>query len=125
MSAVADNETEDLEALFDQIAAGRAAEEAPAAVAAVAPVAPAAPVGEAPAEGEPYDIFHRVGQLTRNLHDALRELGYDKNIDAAVGKLPDARESQHRAVFRGGLLLLELEDLECAIVEVGERVDPP
>lgn len=91
MSAVADNETEDLEALFDQIAAGRAADEAPAAVVAAASDAPVASVGEAPADGEPYDIFHRVGQLTRNLHDALRELGYDKNIDAAVGKLPDAR----------------------------------
>lgn len=92
MGAVAENETEDLEALFDQIAAVRAAEAAPAK----APGAEAAPAAAHPAEHEgttqePYDIFHRVGQLTRNLHDALRELGYDKNIDAAVGKLPDAR----------------------------------
>jgi len=85
MGAVAEKETEDLEALFDQIASARAAGESakPAADAA----APAAITGER----EPYDIFHRVGQLTRNLHDALRELGYDKCIDSAVGKLPDAR----------------------------------
>lgn len=92
MSAVADNETEDLEALFDQIAAGRVAEteakKAPVAEAVSAAELHAAHEG---AKQEPYDIFHRVGQLTRNLHDALRELGYDKSLDAAVGKLPDAR----------------------------------
>ena len=34
----------------------------------------------------------RVGQLTRALHDALRELGYDKKLASAAGSLPDARE---------------------------------
>jgi chemotaxis protein CheZ len=93
MSAVADNATEDLEALFDQIASQRSAGETrPAAAApASAPAVPAAANAGTASDGEPYDIFHRVGLLTRNLHDALRELGYDKNIDAAVGKLPDAR----------------------------------
>jgi chemotaxis protein CheZ len=86
MSAVA--ETEDLEALFDQIASERTESVAAPAV-AVAPAAGTA--NPADTGGEPYDIFHRVGQLTRNLHDALRELGYDKSLDAAVGKLPDAR----------------------------------
>jgi chemotaxis protein CheZ len=86
MSAVA--ETEDLEALFDQIASERT-ESVAAPAAALVPAAGAA--APADGEGEPYDIFHRVGQLTRNLHDALRELGYDKSLDAAVGKLPDAR----------------------------------
>ena len=38
------------------------------------------------------DVFVRVGMLTRNLHDTLRELGYDKGVEAAVGSLPDARE---------------------------------
>ena len=96
MSAVAENETEDLEALFEQIAAGRnAGQETPLAAApasAVAAGGAAAGAAEPAAQPEePYDIFHRVGTLTRNLHDALRELGYDKGVDAAVGKLPDAR----------------------------------
>jgi len=92
MGAVAEKETEDLEALFDQIAAGRAAEEtAPQPAAVESKPAGGAPEEHGGASQEPYDIFHRVGQLTRNLHDALRELGYDKSIDAAVGKLPDAR----------------------------------
>ncbi len=38
------------------------------------------------------DVYVRVGMLTRNLHDTLRELGYDKGVEAAVGSLPDARE---------------------------------
>ena len=38
-----------------------------------------------------HDVFVRVGLLTRNLHDTLRELGYDKGVEAAVGSLPDAR----------------------------------
>ena len=39
----------------------------------------------------PHDIFVRIGTLTRRLHDALRELGYDKQVEDAVGSLPDAR----------------------------------
>lgn len=81
---------DDLEALFDQVSAASAAarSEAPAADAS------ASPDGGAPAAAEdvePHDVFHRIGSLTRNLHDALRELGYDKNVETAVNALPDAR----------------------------------
>ncbi len=38
-----------------------------------------------------HDVFVRIGMLTRNLHDTLRQLGYDKGVEAAVGSLPDAR----------------------------------
>jgi len=37
------------------------------------------------------DLYHHVGRLTRQLHDALRELGYDRELESAVGSLPDAR----------------------------------
>ena len=37
------------------------------------------------------DVFQRVGALTRTLHDALRELGYARDVEQAVGSLPDAR----------------------------------
>jgi chemotaxis protein CheZ len=40
----------------------------------------------------PHDVFQRLGALTRSLHDALRQLGYDKCVEDAVGMLPDARE---------------------------------
>jgi len=38
------------------------------------------------------EIYHRIGNLTRVLHDALRELGYDKDLAATREHLPDARE---------------------------------
>lgn len=40
---------------------------------------------------EAQDLYHRIGEITRRLHDALRELGYDKKIEASLGSLPDAR----------------------------------
>jgi chemotaxis protein CheZ len=99
-----DSSTEDLEALFDQIAEQRNTQEkaAEASVPASLPggkevptlkseAAAANAASEGPAGGEPFDVFQRVGMLTRNLHDALRQLGYDKGIDSAVGALPDAR----------------------------------
>lgn len=117
-AAAATGDSDDLEALFDSVAAQRTASPAaPTAAAAAAPdtaagdsdelealfdrvsservqtpvahaAAPASAVPEDPAE----HLFHRVGQLTRTLHDALRELGYDKKIASAANSLPDARD---------------------------------
>jgi chemotaxis protein CheZ len=54
-------------------------------------VAPANPAdAAAPESGE--DIHHRIGQLTRTLHNALRELGYDRDLMDARDHLPDARD---------------------------------
>lgn len=87
---------DDLEALFDQVSAEyQAKEEAVAAPAPMAPGKPARPEVAAGAEAEPYDVFVRVGNLTRQLHDALRELGYEKAVEDAVGSLPDARSRLH------------------------------
>ena len=43
------------------------------------------------AKPEAFDVFQRIGNLTRSLHDALKELGYDKQIEHSIGSLPDAR----------------------------------
>jgi chemotaxis protein CheZ len=37
-------------------------------------------------------LVSRVGQLTRRLHEILRELGYDQQIERAAQAVPDARE---------------------------------
>ena len=37
------------------------------------------------------DFYQRVGEITRQLHDAMRELGYDRQIEATLGSLPDAK----------------------------------
>ena len=36
-------------------------------------------------------LYHRLGELTRTLHEALRELGYDRQLEAVVSTLPEAR----------------------------------
>ncbi|MCX7814762.1 MAG: protein phosphatase CheZ [Tepidimonas ignava] len=37
------------------------------------------------------DIYQRLGEITRQLHEALKELGYMPALKDAVGELPDAR----------------------------------
>jgi chemotaxis protein CheZ len=37
------------------------------------------------------EMYVKLGHLTRTLHEALRELGYDKQIEASTASLPDAR----------------------------------
>lgn len=36
-------------------------------------------------------LYTRVHEITRRLHDALRELGHDKRIEASLGAVPDAK----------------------------------
>jgi chemotaxis protein CheZ len=46
-------------------------------------------------DGEPIPadtVYQRIGHLTRTLHDALRELGYDKELQGTRDQLPDARD---------------------------------
>jgi chemotaxis protein CheZ len=52
----------------------------------------AAPIVAAGPSGSEPNIHHRIGQLTRTLHDALRELGYDRELMQARDHLPDARD---------------------------------
>lgn len=37
-------------------------------------------------------IHQRIGELTRELHDALRALGYDRSLNDCAEALPDARD---------------------------------
>ena len=37
------------------------------------------------------DVHHKIGQLTRQLHDALRELGLAEKLQGTAGELPDAK----------------------------------
>jgi chemotaxis protein CheZ len=53
------------------------------------------PIALAPegAEHGGYDeVLARVGQMTRSLHDSLRELGFDKLIEQAAHEMPSARD---------------------------------
>ncbi len=37
------------------------------------------------------EMFHRIGSITRQLHDALQELGFAEKLKGSVGELPDAQ----------------------------------
>lgn len=37
-------------------------------------------------------VIDQVGQLTRNLHDSLRELGYDRRLEAIANEVPEAQD---------------------------------
>ena len=80
------DDSQDLQALFDSIAAQkRAADTSPrdgddhlSADSAAWPV-----------QGK---VFQQVGQMARQLHDTLGALGYDKLIEKTVTALPDAKD---------------------------------
>jgi chemotaxis protein CheZ len=68
-------ECDDLESLFDSIVAANAIDEPPAQSA-----------------GTSDNMLNRLGQMTRTLHDTLRELGLNKEIEKAASSIPDARD---------------------------------
>jgi chemotaxis protein CheZ len=74
------NDSDDLEALFDSIVSDNKD------IAKIEKKPAKSPVLE---EG---GVFNEIGLLTRALHDSLRELGYDKNLQKAVSAIPDARD---------------------------------
>jgi len=77
-TAAAAGDTPELEALFDSVAGQVAGSARPAAAA-----------GEA-SQGD--NVFQRLGHMTRQLHDTLRELGYDRALEEAAKAIPDARQ---------------------------------
>src|SRR5690606_23942902 len=75
----------------DSIAAEhRKAQAAKAAAPAVAAAGPALAAASAP--GSDAALLTKLGQLTRTLHESLRELGYDRLVEQAASSIPDARE---------------------------------
>jgi chemotaxis protein CheZ len=73
----------DLQALFDSVAAQAAAPSR----------ATGSPPRAAAAEDEVQEaVYNRIGHLARRLHDALRELGYDKSLEETARQIPDACE---------------------------------
>ncbi|MTW11472.1 protein phosphatase CheZ [Pseudoduganella eburnea] len=85
-AATDSGDSDDLESLFDSVAA---ASKTPAPAAA-----PAAPAGEAAADGGEHadGMFERLGGIVRLLHDSLRELGYDKALTEASTQIVDAQD---------------------------------
>ncbi len=75
-------DSDELQALFDSLAA-----------AAPEPEVAPPPVPEMPKpDPQVLEMYTRVGQMTRKLHDALHELGYDKSLERAASTIPDAKD---------------------------------
>lgn len=77
-------DSDDLQALFDSVS-----EQVEASAHAAEEPAAAFESGDATVQEA---VFNRIGHLARNLHDSLRELGYDKSLEEAARQIPDARE---------------------------------
>ncbi len=80
--SVLEQDSPDLEALFDSIVA---ASSEPQAARDGAPVARGGDTQSA-------EVLAKIGRLTRALHESLRELGYDKSLQQAVSAIPDTRD---------------------------------
>ena len=78
----ASGDSDDLQALFDSVAA-QVGESTTAAA--------QASTGAAGSEDSP-GVFSSLGQMTRELHDSLREIGHDKALGEAARGIPDARQ---------------------------------
>lgn len=109
----ADNDSEELEALFDSIAAGGG--------------------GQAPASGGEAagDVYTRLGQLTRQLYDAMCRLGYGDALErVARREIPDARERlayiaemSEQAAVRTLNAVEKIQPIQGALESASQRLD--
>jgi len=76
------------------------------------------------AEGSDHDeMLVRVGQITRTLHESLRELGLDKVLEKATTEIPDVRERLNyvaRMTEQAAQRVLNATD---AAIPMQERID--
>ena len=91
--AADDADSEALENLFDSIAGGTLTPAQEAASEMTQPLASEEAAMHDAASCQASKVINSVGPLTRQLHDTLAELGYDRHIqDVAAAALPDARQ---------------------------------
>ena len=77
-------DSDELQDLFDSVAAGGAN--------VIEGQAREVPSEPATAEERQESVFTKIGQMTRMLHDTLRELGYDRMLEETAKQIPDARQ---------------------------------
>lgn len=118
---------DELQALFDSVAS----EYHVPAPEVVAPAAVESVGGAWPAQEV---VFNRIGHMARQLHDTLRELGYDKLLEETVSALPDAKDrlayvanlteqAACRVLNATDIANPLVEEMENGAVALGERWD--
>jgi chemotaxis protein CheZ len=114
MSAT-NSDTPELEALFDSIVAETVA----ARCAETGEAAPgnAQPANDMEVPAVATDVFEHVGQLTRQLHDTLRELGHDRKLAEVADSIPDTRD-------RLSYVARLTEDAATKVLAATERAQP-
>ncbi|MDP5240295.1 protein phosphatase CheZ [Uliginosibacterium sp. 31-16] len=87
-------DSDELQALFDSVVGGKPVEaEAPAVNEQGVNIKEAVVASShMSAEERHQQAFLQIGQLTRLLHDTIRQLGYDRMLEETAEKLPDARQ---------------------------------
>lgn len=80
------DDSKDLQALFDSIAAKRSAADNSAGGSGKCAGEES---GDWPVQGK---VFNQVGQMARQLHDTLGSLGYEKLLERTASALPDAKD---------------------------------
>lgn len=89
--AVAEQDSDDLEALFDSIVSSNDVHEGEAGI-ATSHACNAETPGSVE-ESNPSDkVINKLGQMTRKFHDTLHELGYNKDLEKVASFIPDARD---------------------------------
>jgi chemotaxis protein CheZ len=87
--------TQDLDALFDEISSQHGAAASPAPSIAPAPAIPeASPVAanEANTKNAPdAPMYDRLGGIVRQLHESLKQLGYDQLLAERAGEIADSK----------------------------------
>nr|WP_314899605.1 protein phosphatase CheZ [uncultured Deefgea sp.] len=86
-NALNNGDSPDLEALFDSIVQSNSSDVS-TTESESKPTSEHSVAMDEPAKS----MFSHIGQITRKLHDTLRELGLDKSLESAAASIPDARD---------------------------------
>jgi len=115
----ASGDTDDLQSLFDSVAEQ-------VADASVAAAADMIDIGTDVPADSPDAVYNRIGHLARKLHDSMRELGYDKALEATARQMPDAQERLRyiaQMTEQAAARVLNATDIaKPALDHVGQRV---
>lgn len=102
------DDSDELQALFEAVVAAQHGDAAAVADQSAAP-------GEA--SGGNDKVFQRVGQMARQLHDTLGELGYHALLETTVAGIPDARD---RLMYIANLT----EQAACKVLNATDIANP-